>query len=91
MNILLVIAAAVAALQPSDAGFHRTKVVGKTLPGAYVVANTGEIVRANDKGEYELELPVEGVYCLKSMQDGYREAVRPWLTVPAPGPVNFNL
>ena len=35
--------------------------------------------------------PVQGVYCLKAMKDGYGEAVRPWLVVPALAPVDLPL
>ena len=71
--------------------FHRCHVSGKTEPRAWVVSNCGQVARADEKGLYEIELPVQGVYCLKAMKDGYDEAVRPWLEVPAKAPVNLPL
>ena len=71
--------------------FHHCHVRGKTEPGAWVVANSGEIVQADAKGRYEIVFPAQGVYCLKAMKDGYSEAVRPWLVVPTPCPVNLPL
>ena len=73
------------------AEFHPCRVTGKTMPGAWVVANSGEIAQADEKGRYEIEFPVQGVYCLKAMKDGYGEAVRPWLVVPARAPVDLPL
>ena len=75
----------------NTAEFHPCRVAGKTMPGAWVVANSGEIAQADEKGQYEIVLPVQGVYCLKAMKDGYGEAVRPWLVVPALAPVNLPL
>jgi hypothetical protein len=82
--------ACVALAQPA-AEFHPCHVTGKTMPGAWVVANSGEIAQADEKGRYEIVFPVQGVYCLKAMTDGYGEAVRPWLVVPARAPVDLPL
>ena len=71
--------------------FHPCRVGGTTAPGAWVVANSGEITQADEKGRYEIVFPVQGVYCLKAMKDGFDEAVRPWLVVPAPCDVNLPL
>lgn len=70
---------------------HACVVRGHAPAGAYIVANTGEISQADERGQYEIVLPVQGIYCLKAMLDGYRAAERPWLTVPASGPVNFEM
>ena len=70
---------------------HNCHVSGRAPSGTYIVANTGEIVQADANNHYEITLPVQGVYCLKAMRNGYREMVRPWLIVPAPGPVNFDM
>ena len=59
--------------------FHPCHVKGMTAPGAWVVANSGEITQADENGHYEIVFPVQGVYCLKAMKDGFDEAVRPWL------------
>ena len=83
---------AVAPYKPMSAGdFHHCHVTGRTEPGAWVVSNCGQITQADSKGRYELELPVQGIYCLKAMKDGYDEAVRPWLEVPTKAPVNLPL
>ena len=79
------------ALAQLAAEFHPCRVTGKTMPGAWVVANSGEIAQADEKGRYEILFPVQGVYCLKAMKDGYGEAVRPWLVVPARAPVDLPL
>lgn len=71
--------------------FHPCTVTGRTEPGAWVVANSGEIVQADARGHYEIVLPAQGVYCLKAMKDGFGEQTRPWLQVPAPCPVNLPL
>jgi len=73
------------------AEFHHCHVTGRTEPGAWVVANSGEIVQADAKGRYEITLPAQGVYCLKAMKDGFDENVRPWLVVPTKCPVNLPL
>ena len=70
---------------------HPCIVTGSTLPGAWVVANTGEITQADEEGRFEMTLPVQGVYCLKAMKDGYAEVVRPWLVVPTQCPVKLPL
>lgn len=75
----------------SSAGFHRCRVSGETAPRAWVVSNCGQVAQADGKGHYEIELRVQGVYCLKAMKDGYDEAVRPWLEVPARAPVDLPL
>ena len=81
-----------APFRPLSVGdFHRCRVSGRTEPGAWVVSNCGQVTQADEKGRYELELPVQGVYCLKAMKDGYDEAVRPWLEVPAKAPVSLPL
>ena len=81
-----------APFRPMTAGdFHPCRVGGKTEPGAWVVSNCGQVTQADGEGRYELELPVQGVYCLKAMKDGHDEAVRPWLEVPAKAPVNLPL
>jgi len=81
-----------APFRPMSAGdFHKCRVTGRTEPGAWVVSNCGQVTQADKKGHYELELPVQGVYCLKAMKDGHDEAVRPWLEVPTRGPVNLPL
>ena len=80
----------VALAQPA-AEFYPCRVTGKTMPGAWVVANSGEIAQADEKGRYEIVFPVQGVYCLKAMKDGYGEVVRPWLVVPARAPVDLPL
>ena len=73
------------------ADFHHCHVKGRTEPGAWVIANSGEIVQADSRGNYEIVLPAQGVYCLKAMKDGHSEAVRPWLVVPTMCPVNLPL
>ena len=73
------------------ADFHRCTVRGRTESKAWVVANSGEVARADEKGRYEITLPAQGVYCLKAMKDGYGEAVRPWLVVPVACEVNLPL
>ena len=77
--------------QMSAGEFQRCRVTGRTEPGAWVVSNCGQVAQADKKGEFELELPVQGVYCLKAMKDGYDEVVCPWLEVPTRGPVNLSL
>lgn len=81
-----------APFKPMTAGdFHHCHVTGRTEPGAWVVSNCGQITQADKHGHYELELPVQGIYCLKAMKDGHDEAVRPWLEVPTKAPVNLPL
>ena len=75
----------------ADDVFHPCVVRGKSQPGAWIVSNCGQIARADGKGRYEIELPVQGVYCLKAMADGYEEECRPWLEVPAKGDVDLVL
>ena len=74
---------------PCTDGFRPCRVSGHAPPHAWIVSNTGEIVQADKNGEYEIELPVQGFYCLKAMKSGFCEQVRPWLQVPAVGPVDF--
>lgn len=74
-----------------EAHFAPCVVRGKTEPKAYVVANSGEITQADEKGHYALTLPVAGTYCLKAMKDGHDEASRPWLVVPTKCPVNLPM
>ncbi len=88
--LLPLIASALSA-QEVLADFHRCTVTGRTDPHAWVVANSGEIARADARGNYKIELPAQGVYCLKAMKDGFGEAVRPWLVVPTKCPVNLPL
>ena len=71
--------------------FRHCHVTGRTAPGAWVVSNCGQVTQADKHGDYELVLPVQGIYCLKAMKDGYDEAVRPWLEVPTRMPVNLPL
>lgn len=73
------------------AEFRPCRVTGKTAAKAWVVSNCGQVTRADEKGRYELTLPVQGVYCLKAMKDGFDEVARPWLEVPAHGPVDLPL
>lgn len=70
-------------------GFHPCVVRGKTQPGAWIVSNCGQVARADEKGRYEMTLPVQGVYCLKAMADGFEEVCRPWLEVPTTGDVDL--
>ena len=72
-------------------GFHPCVVRGQTEPGARVVSNCGQIALADEKGRYEIVLPVQGVYCLKAMKTGYDEVARPWLEVPAKADVDLPL
>ena len=90
-SLVLLAAVVATAARGALADFHPCPVRGRTAPDAWVVANSGEIVRADAKGDYEIVLPAQGVYCLKAMKDGFGEAVRPWLAVPAPSPVNLPL
>lgn len=71
--------------------FHPCLVHGQTHPEAWVVANSGQIVRADTNGFFEISLPVQGVYCLKAMADGFDEVSRPWLEVPVRADVNLPL
>ena len=71
--------------------FCRCYVTGKSEPKAWIVSNCGQVTQADARGHYEIELPVQGVYCLKAMKDGYDEVVRPWLEVPTKAPVNLPL
>ncbi len=80
-----------AAPRSDDADFHPCCVRGRTEPYAWVVANSGQIVQADARGNYEIEFPSQGVYCLKAMKDGHSEAVRPWLIVPTKTNVNLPL
>ena len=100
MNLRLLVVAASAAgtllahgapCAVAETEFHPCRVTGKTEPGAWVVANSGEIVQADAKGRYEIVLPAQGIYCLKAMKDGHGEAVRPWLMVPVKSNVNLPL
>ena len=80
------------AFRPMGLGeFRPCKVRGHTQPGAWVVANSGQIARADEHGHYEITLPAQGVYCLKAMADGFDEVSRPWLEVPARADVNLSL
>ena len=72
-------------------GFAPCTVRGRTEPGAWIVSNCGQIVRADEKGRYEIVLPVQGIYCLKAMKDGFDEVVRPWLEVPSRSDVDLPL
>jgi hypothetical protein len=86
---LVVVVALAAGAALADEAFQPCVVRGKTQPGAWVVSNCGQIAQADEKGRYEITLPVQGVYCLKSMADGFEEVYRPWLEVPAKGDVDF--
>ena len=88
---LFVVAGSAFAADGVPVEFHPCHVKGMTAPGAWVVANSGEITQADESGHYEIVFPVQGVYCLKAMKDGFDEAVRPWLVVPAPCNVNLPL
>lgn len=79
---------AVPAASAGDA-FEPCTVRGRTEPGAWVVSNCGQVAQADEKGRYEITLPVQGIYCLKSMADGFEEVCRPWLEVPTRGDVDF--
>lgn len=79
------------ALVAAAEDFHPCRVRGKTEPGAWIVSNCGQVVQADGKGRYEIVLPVQGVYCLKAMKDGFDEVTRPWLEVPAKADVNLSL
>ncbi len=50
--------ACVALAQPA-AEFHPCRVTGKTMPGAWVVANSGEIAPADEKGRLLFLTPQE--------------------------------
>ena len=89
--LLFVVAGSAFAADGVPVEFHPCHVKGMTAPGAWVVANSGEITQADENGHYEIVFPVQGVYCLKAMKDGFDEAVRPWLVVPAPCNVNLPL
>ena len=86
---LMAVAVSAACAGFADESFHPCTVRGRTQPGAWVVSNCGQIAKADEKGRYEITLPVQGVYCLKSMADGFEEVCRPWLEVPAKGDVDF--
>ena len=86
---LVAIAALAVGVALADEAFRPCVVRGKTQPGAWIVSNCGQIAQADEKGRYEITLPVQGVYCLKSMADGFEEVCRPWLEVPAKGDVDF--
>jgi len=88
---LVVVAAMAAVAALADESFHPCVVRGRTQPGAWIVSNCGQVARADEKGRYEITLPVQGVYCLKSMADGFDEVCRPWLEVPAKGSVDFTM
>ena len=73
------------------AEFRPCRVTGKTEAKTWIVSNCGQVTQADEKGNYELTLPVQGVYCLKAMKDGFDEVARPWLEVPTHGPVDLPL
>ena len=60
MNIRLLLCELTLALAASALGveFHPCSVKGVTAPGAWVVANSGEITQADEKGRYEIVFPV---------------------------------
>ena len=89
--VVAAFAAAAASASRGDGAFHPCKVTGRTLPDAYVVANSGEITKADRRGDFTITFPSQGVYCLKAMKDGYGECVRPWLMVPEVPFVNLPL
>ncbi|MGI5923068.1 MAG: CehA/McbA family metallohydrolase [Lentisphaeria bacterium] len=62
--------------------FKPLLVRGRAVPGAYVMANTGEITKAGDDGSFSLTLPLPGVYCLKAVADGMADAYLPMLQLP---------
>ena len=78
-------------LSKDGAQFSPCHLTGRTLPGAWVVSNCGQITRANAKGDFDLLLPVQGIYCVKAMADGYSECIRPWLEVPTKEPIKLHL
>lgn len=88
-NVLVIVAALATGVALADDAFRPCTVSGKTEPGAWVVSNCGQVAKADKDGRYEITLPVQGVYCLKSMADGFEEVCRPWLEVPAKGDVDF--
>ena len=90
-RVLVIVAALAAGVSLADEAFHPCVVRGRTQPGAWVVSNCGQVAQADKKGRYEITLPVQGVYCLKSMADGFEEVCRPWLEVPAKGDVDFTM
>ncbi len=67
------------------------RVTGRAVPGAYVMANTGEITRANASGHFQLLLPAPGVYCLKAVADGMADAFAPMLSVPSEHAVTMDM
>ena len=81
-SLLAFVAACALATNGVSEEFGPCLVKGHTGANAWVVANTGEITQADDAGNFELKLPVQGVYCIKAMKDGYADVMRPWLVVP---------
>ncbi len=59
------------------------RLSGFAVPGACVMANTGEMVRADGEGRFSLEVCCPGVYALKSVADGYADSVLPLVQAPA--------
>ena len=59
LSVLLTLVAvgAAGAADCNTAEFHPCRVTGKTMPGAWVVANSGEIAQADEKGRYEIVPP----------------------------------
>ena len=60
-------------------------ISGTAPVGAYVMANTGEIVRVGADGKFALTLPVCGFYCLKAVADGMADAYVPRVEAPNSG------
>lgn len=60
-------------------------ISGTAPVGAYVMANTGEIVRVGADGKFALTLPACGFYCLKAVADGMADAYVPRVEAPNSG------
>ena len=71
--------------------FAPVLVRGHAVPGAYVMANTGEITKAGDDGSFSLTLALPGVYCLKAVADGMADAYLPMLQLPVAEELHFAM
>jgi hypothetical protein len=71
--------------------FEPISVRGHAVPGAYVMANTGEITQADAEGRFALTLPLPGVYCLKAVADGMADAYLPMLELPSSTELRFSM
>lgn len=74
-----------------DYDFKPITVAGQAVPGAYVMANTGEITQADAQGRFHLGLPLPGVYCLKAVADGWQDAYLPMLHLPTADDLAFTM